>query len=226
MFIRIGHRGAAGYEPENTLRSFRRALEIGVDVVEFDVYSCRSGELVVIHDDRVDRTTNGRGYVTDLTFDELRRLDAGKGERIPLLEEVLDCVDRKAAVNIELKGEKTAAPVSAVVKSYLKKGWLEEHFIVSSFNHYELVEFRRLMPSIRTGALITAIPIGYAEFGERLGAWSVNPSMEFIDKAFVDDAHRRGLKVLVFTPDIPEDIARMKTLGVDGAFSNFPDRLR
>lgn len=224
-FLKIGHRGALGYEPENTLLSFAKALELKVDAIELDVYLV-DGHLVVIHDDRVDRTTNGEGYVWDFTFEELRKLDAGKGALIPTLEEVFDLVDKKIQVNIELKGKGTAEPLNVLLKKYIQeKGWTASHFLVSSFDHHELKKFHELMPEIRIGALITALPLNYAKFAEELNAWSINPSLEFINQEFVDDAHQRGMKVLVWTVNHPDDIARMKALGVDGVFCNYPDRL-
>ena len=226
MFVKIGHRGACGYEPENTLRSFERAMELNADMVELDVHRCRSGELVVIHDNRVDRTTDGRGYVSEMDLADLRSLDAGKGERIPLLTEVLDLIGGRIAVNIELKGEGTARPVFELIEHYVKdENWSHDDFMVSSFNHYELLEFARLQPEIRIGALTEGIPLGYAEFAERLGAYSVNVGLEFVNRNFVDDIHRRGMKVFVYTVNEKEDIERMRSLGVDGVFSNYPDRL-
>jgi len=225
-FMKIGHRGAMGYEPENTLLSFKKALELGVDAIELDVYVCKTGELVVIHDDKVDRTTNGKGYVMEKTFDELRSFDAGKGEKIPTLSEVLDVVNRKVQVNIELKGVGTAKPVSDLVEDYIgNKGWKHDDFMVSSFNHYELKEFGGLNPNVKFGALIVGIPIGFAEFAEKMNASSVNLCVEFINQEFVDDAHKRGMKVYVWTVNDEDEIKRMKSLGVDGIFSNFPDRL-
>ena len=103
MVTKIGHRGAMGYAPENTLKSFKKALELNVDAIELDVYICKSGELVVIHDDKVNRTTNGKGYVAEKTFKELRALDAGEKEKIPELKEVFDLVNKK--VNINPKSE-------------------------------------------------------------------------------------------------------------------------
>ena len=94
--IIIGHRGAMGYEPENTLRSFQKALDLGVDMIEFDVHLCKSGELVVFHDEKVNRTTNGQGYIAQKSLEKLKELDAGQGEKIPTLEEVLDLVKGKA----------------------------------------------------------------------------------------------------------------------------------
>ena len=226
MIKKIGHRGAMGYEPENTLISFKKALDLNVDMTELDVYVCKTGELVVIHDDKVDRTTNGIGYVVEKTFDELRQLDAGKGEKIPTLSEVLDLIDKKIQINIELKGTGTARPVYELLEYYVKnKEWQYDDFLISSFNHYELKEFNTLNPNIKIGALITGIPIGYAEFAEKVNSSTVNPDIEFINKEFVDDAHNRGLDVYVYTVNDLDDIEKMKSLGVDGIFSNFPDRL-
>ncbi|HEY4476008.1 MAG TPA: glycerophosphodiester phosphodiesterase family protein [Candidatus Paceibacterota bacterium] len=223
--LKIGHRGACGYEPENTLRSFRKALELGVDMVELDVYVLNAGNCMVIHDDTVDRTTNGKGYVWEKTFEELRELDAGKGEKIPTLQEVFDLVDRKAQVNVELKGVNTAEPVARLIEQYVaEKGWSYDDFLVSSFNHVELKKFHDTLPQVRIGSLITAIPITYAQFGEELGAYSVNLNKEFISREFVEDAHKRGMKVFVFTVNEPDEIEQMRSLGVDGVFTNYPDR--
>lgn len=225
-FIKIGHRGAMGYEPENTLLSFKKALELGADAVELDVYVCKTGELVVIHDDKVDITTNGKGYVMEKTFDELRILNAGKGEKIPTLREVFDLINRKIKINIELKGVGTAKPVSDLIEDYVgNNGWKYDDFFVSSFNHYELSEFKKINPNIKIGALIVGIPIGFAEFAEKMNADSVNLCVEFINQEFVDDAHRRGMKVYVWTVNDADEIKRIKSLSVDGIFSNFPDRL-
>ncbi len=226
MIIRIGHRGACGYEPENTLLSFKKALELNVDMIELDVYLCKTKELVVIHDDKVDRTTNGRGYVTEKSFEELRQLDAGKGEKIPTLQEVLDLTNKKAKVNIELKGEGTAKPVSKVIEKYVKeKGWSYDDFLVSSFNHYELLKFSKLSPNIKIGVLIKGAPIDFAEFAEKVNAYSVHLSLKFINKEFVEDAHKKGMKVFVWTVNDKEEMQRMKELGIDGVFSKFPDRI-
>jgi glycerophosphoryl diester phosphodiesterase len=226
MILKIGHRGACGYAPENTLASFKKSLELNVDMVELDVCLCRTGELVVIHDVKVDRTTNGKGYVIEKTLEELRKLDAGEGENIPTLDEVLDLINRKVKVNIELKNEKTTKPIFDLIEHYVKKKeWQYEDFYISSFNHIALRDFNRLNPNVKIGALVDGIPLGFAKFAEKLNAFSVNPNIEFINQNFVDDAHKRGLKVYVWTVNDSDDINRMKKLGVDGIFSNYPDRI-
>ncbi|HET9147109.1 MAG TPA: glycerophosphodiester phosphodiesterase family protein [Acetobacteraceae bacterium] len=222
--ICIGHRGAMGHAPENTLASVEKAIALGAPWVEIDVYHV-DGHLMVIHDDRLERTTNGSGYVTGQSHAYLRSLDAGNGEKIPTLDEVFDLVGRRAGINVELKGPDTARPVMELIAERLRQGWSREEILISSFNHRELRNARSIDPAIRTGALIVGLPLTNAAFASELGAYSVHPSLEFIDREFVEDAHRRGLKVFVFTVNHPEDIARMAALGVDGLFTNYPDRV-
>ncbi|MBI4845015.1 MAG: glycerophosphodiester phosphodiesterase [Candidatus Omnitrophica bacterium] len=226
MVLRIGHRGACGYAPENTLLSFEKALELKVDFIELDVQVCKTKEVVVIHDTKVDRTTNGKGYVAEKTFAQLKKMDAGKGQRIPLLEEVLDLVNKAAKVNIEIKGEQAAKPVFDIIKRYVKEeNWDWDDFLISSFNHYELLEFNSFCAPVKIGAIIAGIPIGYAQCAVQLNAYSLHPSKEFINQALVDDAHKSGLKVFAYTLNEKTDIEKIKKLGVDGIFSNFPDRI-
>lgn len=221
----FGHRGARGHEPENTVRSVRKALELGAGGIEVDVYFA-DGQLVVIHDDTLERTTNGHGRVMENRFGYLRSLDAGSGEKIPTLAEIFDAVDRRAVINVELKGRHTAAPVAALIGEYVKdRGWSFDDFLVSSFDHVRIREAKELCPKIRIGALIEKTPHSLAQFAEALGAWSLHASKRCVTPALVADAHRRGLKVFVFTINQPGEIARMKTLGVDGVFSDFPERV-
>lgn len=221
----IAHRGASGYEPENTLRSFQKALDLKSKMIELDVYKCASGELVVMHDDKLDRTTNGKGYIVSKTYKELLKLDAGKGEKIPTLEEVFILVNRKTKINIELKGEDTALDTFELIKKYLKLGWKESDFLISSFNHVELLKFKKLSEGkIKIGACLDGILIDYANFAKKLGASSIHPSIDFITKEYVQDAHKRGLKVYVWTVNSKDDFKRMKKLKVDGIFTNYPDR--
>ena len=134
----IGHRGASGYAPENTLKAFELALSQGCEWLELDVHLL-DGKLIVIHDEHLDRTTSGQGLISDHSLDAIRGLDAGDGEKIPYLDEVIEMVDGRATINIELKGPGTAQPVSALLNA-----WCLEHktdpnkFLLSSFNHREL----------------------------------------------------------------------------------------
>ena len=224
--LKIGHRGAAGYAPENTLASFQKALELGVDAIEFDVHVCKTGEVMVIHDETVKRTTDGRGAVAHMSFSELRELDAGGGEKIPTLEEVLDLIDKKVVMHIELKGLHTATEVAQIIERYIKeKGWRREHFLVSSFSVPELKKFRHVAPDIDTGLLVHGSLQGKLKRTKDFGCVSINPESAFVTKRLVRGAHEKGLKVFVWTLDDPKKIEKIKALGVDGIFSNYPDRL-
>src|SRR3989344_1240689 len=157
--IKVGHRGAMGYEPENTLLSFKKAIEVGADMIELDVHICKSGEVVVIHDDTVDRTTNGTGKVKEKTLTELKSLEGVKNQRIPTLTEVLDFADKKIKFDIEIKGKKAAKPVCAIIDRYVEeKGWSYEDFIVSSFNHAELWKVKFINRDIKIGVLSEVVP--------------------------------------------------------------------
>jgi glycerophosphoryl diester phosphodiesterase len=249
----FGHRGARGHEPENTVRSMRRALELGADGVEVDVYFVE-GQLVVIHDDTLERTTNGHGRVMEKSFAHLRSLDAGRGEKIPTLAEIFDAVDRRAIINVELKGPHTAAPVVALIEEFVNRerrfpagelrqeeistptgsqrsrsgtdfGWSFDDFLISSFDHEQIREAKRLRPEIRIGTLIDKAPRELAESAEELGAWSLHVSRRWLTAKLVEEAHQRGLKVFVYTVNESEEIAAMRALGVDGVFSDFPERV-
>lgn len=222
--LRIGHRGAMGYAPENTLLSFQKALDLKVDMIELDVQLCKTGELVVIHDLTVDRTTNGEGYVSELTLEELKKLNAGEDQQIPLLTEVLDFIDRKVKVNIELKGKGTAYKVGQLIYEYIKNNrWKGEDFIVSSFDHQELKLFKQGYPKIPVGVLIYHLPHDLAQLAEDFKAQYLNASLAFYSKELVEDAHERGIQVLIYTVNDKKDIERCRKDGVDGVFSNYPD---
>lgn len=223
-FTVIAHRGARGYAPENTLAAFEKAIELGARWIELDVqYHDRS--LWVFHDPRLERCTNGRGALSTKTAAALRKLDAGNGERIPFLHEALDRIGRRARVNIELKtANRTGAAVAALLREYLERGWKPDDFLVSSFHLPELRDFKRRLPEIPLGVLLAGVPLDLAASGTDLGASVLGIAAEFADAELIDDAHRRGMKVFAYTVNEPDDIARLKRLGVDGVFTDFPDR--
>ena len=214
----IGHRGAKGYMPENTLPSFQYAMDLGCDWLELDVYSVED-ELLVIHDKRVDRTTDGHGLIEELKLDYLRSLDAGNGAKIPTLTEVLDLVNGKCGINVELKGRNTALPVSELLSNY---AWSAEKVLLSSFDHEELA---RTDSQYRRGALFEKLITNRWKQAECLAAWSVNFYFRDVTRDLVDEAHQHGYKVLVYTVNAIEDIQLMLDFGVDGIFSDYPDRV-
>jgi glycerophosphoryl diester phosphodiesterase len=227
---RIGHRGACGHAPENTLASFKKALEIGVDGFEFDIQLSKDGVPVIIHDATLERTTNGTGLVSDHTLAQLQTLDAGGGERILSLRDLLEFMsaqpNKTCRLFVELKAEESVPPVVELLSEYVnKRGWIWDRFLLCSFNHHQMFHARKLNPNIQTAALLVAIPMTLAALAVEAGACAVNPALDHTNQAFVDDAHTRGLKVLVWTVNKPEAIARARALGVDGIISDFPERL-
>ncbi len=220
MVLRIGHRGAAGHEPENTIKSLLKAVELGCDMTEIDVHVCGSGEVVVIHDEELFRTTNGNGFVDQMSLDELKSLDAGKGESIPTLEEVLSALKGKIQLVVELKGKDTPAPVHGVLEN---SGWSKESLLVQSFDWNMLEEYTELDPEMRIGVLAHENAFHAARYASKVDAYCVNPLHHLCRKTFVSKTHKKGLKIFPWTVNEPEDIERMKEFGVDGIISDFPD---
>jgi glycerophosphoryl diester phosphodiesterase len=225
-FTIVGHRGARGHAPENTLLGLDVGLKLGADWVEFDV-QLHQGELLLMHDLRLERTTNGSGRLSDHSFAALRKLDAGQGQQIPTLQEAINLIDQRIGINIELKTwNGTAAAVARVLREGLDQGWAAENFLVSSFHLPELYEFRQLVPEIPIGVLLCGVPLDWAGVAVELGASTLNLSDEFVDEKLVADAHARDLKVWVYTVNHPDEMARMKSLRVDGIFTDYPDRAK
>ncbi|WP_295688045.1 glycerophosphodiester phosphodiesterase family protein [uncultured Nevskia sp.] len=224
-FTVIGHRGARGHAPENTLLAIDTAIRLGAPWVEFDVQLHDSGELLVFHDLTLDRTTNGQGFLASQSLGMLRALDAGQGQQIPTLTEVLDLVEQQVGVNIELKSAGgTGEAVASVIRSYLEAGWPPEKFLVSSFHLPELWEFKQYAPEIPIGALICGVPLDWAGCAVELGAATLNLSSEFVDPRLIEDAHKHGIKVFVYTVNDPAEMRMLRGMGVDGVFSDYPDR--
>jgi len=221
-FLLIAHRGASGCWPENTLLAFRKALEAGARWLELDVHLSSDGELVVIHDETLQRTTDGAGRVADVSLSQLQLLDAGQGERIPLLEEVLDLAQGKAGVNIELKGTATGAAVARLLlRRKIAAG--REKILASSLYERELREFAALLPQ-QPLALVAERPSrSLWALAEELDLWSLNLEKSCIDERLIEKAREHKRRVLVFTVNDITEVARLRKLGVDGIFTDYPE---
>lgn len=214
--LKIGHRGAKGHVAENTLASFQKALDIAVDGIELDVHLSKDNVVVVVHDETIDRTTTSKGFVNNFTFSNLKKLG------IPTLEEVINLVDTKCFINIEIKVPEATFEVLKILKKH--KSFLHL-FQVSSFDWTILESISKLNPQIYLGVLTEDTIENALTFAKKIKAKSINPNFKLLDKEKVTLLQRNGFQVFAWTVnDIPE-IEEMKSFNVDGIISDFPDRI-
>ncbi|MEM7219178.1 MAG: glycerophosphodiester phosphodiesterase family protein [Pseudomonadota bacterium] len=219
-FSIIGHRGAAGLAPENTLASFRAALAHRAAAVECDLYLV-DGELLVIHDDKLDRTTNGTGRVASTPLNRIRALDAGGGEPPPLIAEVLQTLPTTVALNIELKGPQTAGPTARLIARLQPR----QAVLVSSFDHDELRAFRALDEITPVGPLYHrgVSTTGMIQTARELQAATINLADRLATAQRIGEIRAEGFGVLVYTINSPERAAELRSLGATGVFTDRPD---
>ena len=228
----IAHRGASKQAPENTMRAFQRALELGAGGIELDVQLSADGHLVIIHDETLDRTSNGKGMVGDRTLEELKALDFGswfshefKDERIPTLDELLWFISGwDGLLNIEIKnGPVFYTGIEKAVADVVKKYKRTNHTIVSSFNHYSLVEIRKYEPEIKIAPLYMAGLYEPWEYARSIGAIAIHPLFYNIVPEVMKGCKQNNIMVNPFTVDQPEYIKSMAEAGVDSIITNVPD---
>ncbi|MBI2546440.1 glycerophosphodiester phosphodiesterase [Candidatus Woesearchaeota archaeon] len=225
MMLSIAHRGASGYEPGNTLLAIRKALELDADIIELDVQLTKDRKLVVCHDQKV---WVGYKYlsITHHTLETVQMIRLAKNQHIPSLREALDLINKKAAVNIELKDRRSAAPVCRLINEYVsKKRWGYRHFIVSSFIKDELLRIKKLSPRIRIGLLYNKPTRNLSAAIKQYKPYSVHLHFVAVTRDMVRELHEQGIKVFVWTVNSMRLIDRMRDYRVDGVFSDYPDRI-
>ncbi len=229
----VGHRGAMGHAPENTLASFRKGTELGALLLELDVHVSADGRLVVIHDETVDRTTNGSGRVSDLTADEIGRLDAGSwfspdfaGEQIPMLDDVLEWAQGRAGLVIELKlGPVWYPGIEEVLVTTLRRRHAAAEVLVISFDHFAVRRVKQLDSAIRTAIMYGGRPVDPVSMATAAGADAVRPGHDTLTAEDVAACHTAGLAVIPWTVNDEVSMRRMVEVGVDGMSSNYPEML-
>jgi glycerophosphoryl diester phosphodiesterase len=215
-FFTIGHRGAMGVEPENTLRSFIRADREGLDGIELDLHLSKDDELVVMHDATVDRTTDGTGAIADLTLAELRELDAGLGERVPVFEEVVDAVSRP------LQAEIKDVAAARVLADVLRRRQLLDRVCVLSFHDAALLEIRELLPEVQTVLVAGRTGADFVARAQAVGARLVSLELRKISLDVVERCQAAGVAVMAWTVNTPHELALAHALGLDGAATDVP----
>ncbi|OLN33856.1 glycerophosphodiester phosphodiesterase [Desulfosporosinus metallidurans] len=226
----LGHRGAAGTSPENTILSFARGLELGVDGFEFDVQLSRDGEVVICHDERVDRTSDGNGWVKNFTLTELKKLNFGvqfnKYAPIPTLVELLEMLTgRSLILNVEIKTGLIEYPgIVGKVAQLLEKYQVTPQSIISSFEHKTIVEVIENYPHLKTGLLYDCGLISPWLYAQNLGASHLHPHFAFVTPELVRESHLRGIGVHTWTVDEPWEMERVAISGADIVITNYPER--
>ncbi|HSG32420.1 MAG TPA: glycerophosphodiester phosphodiesterase [Thermodesulfobacteriota bacterium] len=245
----IAHRGGPGLRPENTITAFKNAQQLGADVIELDIHSSKDGEIVIMHDDTIDRTTNGSGNVNNYTLSELKEFDAGynwtdddgktfpfrgKGIRIPTLSEVISEI-KDSAIIIEIKQSEPSLikPLSELI---IKHG-IQNRAIVASFSNKALLDFRSIMPKVATSTTKSeAVKFFFLNQFYLAGFYNPSPAValqvpehykgkKVITERFVSTAKKQNLEVHAWTINEPEDMKRLIDLGVEGIVTDYPDRL-
>jgi glycerophosphoryl diester phosphodiesterase len=220
----FAHRGNSAHFPENTQSAIMSALNMDIHGIEVDIQSALDNYMI-IHDSSLDRTTNGCGRVSDFNAIDLYALDAGKGEKIPTLQQLINWNTNKKLLNLELKHTFELEKLVALLEQNIAAGTIsKENILLSSFDHHQLVWMKKQLSWLKIGALTACIPVDYAQFAQNLNAYSVHVDKSFVNKAFCQDAKKRGLQIYAYTVDKKNDIEHLFAMGVDGIFANDPQQ--
>ncbi|MEN6292792.1 MAG: glycerophosphodiester phosphodiesterase family protein [Methanobacterium sp.] len=211
----IAHRGASFFEPENTLRAVEKAIKMGADFVEVDVRMSKDNRLVIMHDADINRTTDGKGLVKDYTLQELKRLDAGDGETIPTLDEVIACVKDRVGLVIEIKEPETEGKILEKINENKL-----ENTILTSFYHKSIKNARKMNPSVDAGIIFTCQPVDVMQMASNASANIIFPSYRYMNEDMVKQAKNNGISVYPWTIDDPEIFEKFVEMGADGIVTN------
>ena len=217
--IIIGHRGAAGYEPENTIKSILKGIECGASAIEVDVRRTKDGIMVLMHDETVDRTTNGEGKVSELTLAEIKCLDAGKGERVPTLFEVFELLkERNVILLVELKEIGYEEEVVSMIKDFN----MLNRVYITSFHKSALNRVVEIEPNMKTGLIFSSNTLRNMKIAEKLNVDVIVPKYQLVNRNFLRSCRRLGFKVFVWTVNRAIDVVKFYRLGVDGIVTDYP----
>lgn len=213
----IAHRGASKLAPENTLKAFQKAIDLGADYVEFDVHLSKDNEVVIMHDDNTERTTGVSGAINEMALEELKKLDAGEGEQIPTLDELIELAKGKIGLQLEIKAEGMAE----IIIKKLKEAGLIESTLISSFNHDELLKVQKVEPTIKLASLILGLKKkSTVEEAVEHNFHAIHPYYRFARQKLIDLAHEHDIKINTWTVDSKSRMRKLIESGVDGFITN------
>tara|TARA_Y100000004_G_scaffold168810_1_gene202531 strand:+ start:320 stop:1087 length:768 start_codon:yes stop_codon:yes gene_type:complete len=223
----IGHRGAKGYVAENTIPSVNYAIDLGANGVEIDVFRCKSGEIVVFHDNNLSKILDVNLCIEDLDLKKIKSFRIENKYFIPTLEEILSLQLGDLILNIELKGKGTAIPTIEILKNYFNKDLIkEENLLISSFDWDELLILRSVSQEIPIGVLIDGNPLLALKFAEEVKATSINSDYKFLNKNNIELINSMGYKLFPYTVNDKDEMKKLISLGVDGIITDYPDKLK
>ena len=224
--LNIGHRGAKGHIAENTIASIHKAIDLGADGIEIDVFLCKSGEIVLFHDKTLEKLTNGDGNIEDKNLEELRKLKVlNSSYSIPTLEEVLKSIDKDVFLNIELKGRNTAEGSLNLIKKYVERNKIEfNNILFSSFDWEELKDLRAFSNEVKLALITGDDPVLAIDYALQLKAVAINPNYKDLNEYNISKIIGKGLKIYTWTVNRKQDIEKLKALKVNGIITDFPDR--
>jgi glycerophosphoryl diester phosphodiesterase len=224
--LKIAHRGAKAYEPENTLQAFQKALDLHADGIELDVHLSADGHIIVMHDETIDKMTNGKGAVNSFTLAELKSFLIAEKHVIPTLNAVFDLVDKKCFINVELKNADTSKNVVSLIEEYIaEKNWNYGHFIISSFDWDALQKVHNLNPNIPIGVLTEEDLDTALAFAVSIKAKAIHPDFQLLNAENVSQIQEKGFLVFPWTVNTEEDIQKVKSYKVNGIISDNPDKI-
>jgi len=228
MTKNIAHRGFSALYPENTMLAFEKAVEAGCDGIELDVHLSRDGEIIIIHDEMLERTTNGQGYVKNLFLTELSLLKISNGQHIPTLAEYLDFAQKaKIITNIELKNDIVLYPgIEKKVIAAIRSSKLEERIILSSFNHFSILECKKLAPEISCAFLTYSWYVDVGAYAKGHNIPFVHPTYTSLSEDVVKEIHNKDIGINTYTVNDSTEMARLIALGVEGIITDCPDKLK
>lgn len=234
--LNIAHRGFSGKYPENTMLAFAKAVEAGADGIELDVHFTKDREIVVIHDERIDRTTNSSGFVVDYTYDELSQFDSSAGfagvygfNKIPTLREYFEFVKPIDGfiTNIELKTSENEYPgIEKAVLELIDEFELADRIIISSFNHYSVMRTKAINPDIKCGFLESSWIYNFGEYTQQRGVECVHPKYVSLNEDSVAEIKSHSVQINTWTVNSEEEVERLYNLGIDAVIGNFPDMIK
>lgn len=231
--LNFAHRGFSGEYPENTMLAFQKAIEVGIDGIELDVHFSKDGEIVVIHDEKIDRTCNGTGFVRDYTVEQLKSFDASAGfagkygtNEIPTLREYFELVKPVDGLitNIELKTGIYEYPgIEKAVNDMITEFNLEDRIIISSFNHFSVMRFKAINPKIKCGFLEGGWIVDFGKYTKEHGIQCIHPLYLTLNEETVGEAKSNGIEINTWTVNEESDVKRLYELGIDSVIGNYPN---